>query len=224
MMHAPTIHSVGLPPEKHADRVVAEMLRMIASDQPPLIAQLKHILKTTPDGNPAAQEKLRKKLADVNNKLVPDVYLEPGKRGRYTMHIVSIAAWDAEQRDYITDVKDRIPDKPWLACIIVRYQSKGQHRYRETMARALLVTHHSLSRLAQRYGAQTAGDLLIAADAMMQAFLREIKIHGNSPKWIKNEFRLHFKLEDATGFIQHITAIIKLCDDGDSGATVVTLF
>jgi len=32
-MRRPVIQSIGLPPEKHADRVVAEMLRFIAREQ-----------------------------------------------------------------------------------------------------------------------------------------------------------------------------------------------
>jgi hypothetical protein len=222
-VNQPIIQSVGLPPEKHADRVIAEMLRVIAQQQPPLITRLKQIVKTMPDGNPSAQQKIKNKLEEIGGLLIPDVFLIPGKRGRFTIDLTTIAAWNSECQDYIREATDCIPDKPWLACLIVRYQSKGHHRYETSTAKVLLVTHHALSRLAQRYGAQTVNDLLIATDAMLYAFLRDIKIHGNKPEWIKDEYPLHFKLENANGFISHITAIIKPCEDDDGGAVAVTI-
>jgi hypothetical protein len=55
-----TIHAHGPPPEKNADRVVAEMLRLIVKARSAGIEQIKHALATTPDGNPRAQLKLAK--------------------------------------------------------------------------------------------------------------------------------------------------------------------
>jgi hypothetical protein len=83
---------------------------------------------------------------------------------------LNIDGWDPELNDVIAD--GRIPPKPWLAGSVTSIKSEGQHAHILEQRFKLLVTHHALSRLAQRYvDAKTAGDLLIAANNMLCAYL-----------------------------------------------------
>ncbi len=184
------------------------MLRMIARSRPSLLACLQELVRTMPDGNPRAQEKLRRKLKEVGGLLIPDVYLTPGKRGRYKLHIVSIDSWDAERKDFIQDENDAIPDKPWLACSIAKMESSGNYSYSQSRALVLLVTHHALSRLAQRYRATTARDLLIAVDNILYAFMDQHHKNKNVD-WIRDGMRMQFPLTDT----ENAAAVINRYDE-----------
>jgi hypothetical protein len=85
-MPALEIQSVGAPPEKHADRVVAEMMRHLAKQH----AEMWDTIKSAAhgpfvrDGNPRAQRKLAEKVKAAGAKYV---HLEPGKRGKYRLSV-----------------------------------------------------------------------------------------------------------------------------------------
>ena len=92
-MHGQTrlaIHSVGAPPEQHADRVVAEMLHVLVRGR---LEREKHIKATLnlPDGNPRAQAKLAKKLEERGWPFILSLR-ETGKRGRYELNFVTWTA------------------------------------------------------------------------------------------------------------------------------------
>ena len=56
------IGSVGLPPERHADRVIGEMLREISRVTAELLPNIRAIVASSSDGNPVAQRKLEARL------------------------------------------------------------------------------------------------------------------------------------------------------------------
>jgi hypothetical protein len=220
-MHAPVIVSVGPPPELHANRVVAEMLRLIARALPQLHDKISQILTAMPDGNPTAQEKIRRKLEETGGLFFTNVLLKPGKRGRYVLHIVSINSWNPERKEYIQYQGDGVPDRPWLLCTINKIESTGHHRYEQSESKLLFVTHHALSRLAQRYQAKNSGDLLVAVQNILDAFMRRMVEKKQSGKdrhhWFNDGYRLRFELnENVTA-----AAVIKRCDDEEIKCPVV---
>lgn len=169
----PIIRSVGPPPELHADRIVAEMLRVIVKASAQRMTLMGRTLAESADGNPKAQAKLLKKLEDIAGPFLLGSFLQPGKRGRYVLHLFAIDGWDAGRTDYI---RDAMPDKPWLACTHFTFISKGHGRdnFETRSAVSLLVTHHSLSRLAQRCGAKKPNDLIVAVNNIWAAHFDEV--------------------------------------------------
>jgi hypothetical protein len=90
--------------------------------------------------------------------------LKPGKRGAYEIKFYMWSGWDPS-RDGIIDPGDPLPPKPWLVCRVYVLHSAGRGRGLVELSSfpALFVSHHALSRLAQRHGARTWKDLLDAA-------------------------------------------------------------
>jgi hypothetical protein len=168
-MSRPVIQSVDLPPEKHADRVVAEMLRFIAREQQARRARNRLVQKAMPDGSPKAQARMVEGIRRSGGPAVIDVKLTSGKRGRYLIAIYDWCVWD-EQRSIEINPGDVIPDKPWLACNVTGIAGVGDGEPRVEGHNVLFVTHHALSRLAQRCGARTVDDLIAAAKALWRAY------------------------------------------------------
>jgi hypothetical protein len=50
------------------------------------------------DGNPRAQAKLEAKIKNLG---ALSTNLQPGKRGRYELHVYSLAGWDPQRDDLI---------------------------------------------------------------------------------------------------------------------------
>jgi hypothetical protein len=86
-----TIRSVGLPPERHADRVVAEMMRRLAERRSHLWPAIEAVLRTSADGSPRSQRKLEQRVMRAG---AMGTKLESGKRGRYTLDFVVLIGWD----------------------------------------------------------------------------------------------------------------------------------
>jgi hypothetical protein len=168
-MSRPVIQSVGLPPEKHADRVVAEMLRFIAREQQARRARPPLVHKAISDGSPKAQARMVERIRRSGGPIVIDVKLTPGKRGRYLIELYDWCVWD-DQRGIEINPGDAIPNRPWLACNVTGIEGIGDSERRVESHNALFVTHHALSRLAQRCGARTVDDLIAAAKALWRAY------------------------------------------------------
>jgi hypothetical protein len=98
-----------------------------------------------------------------------NVRLTPGKRGRYELTFNSISGWDPSRDDPIQSAiqSDEVPEKPWIAVFISSLSSPGRKRGGEKLeymsVPLLLITHHALSRTAQRFGLRTDVDLIVAA-------------------------------------------------------------
>jgi hypothetical protein len=113
------------------------------------------------DGNPRAQAKLEAKIKNLG---ALQTGLIPGKRGRYELRVYSFAGWDP-QRDAVIEPGDPIPDKPWICTMLYIVRGNGQHRISHgSSSPVLFLTHHSLSRAAQRWGVRTVSDLSAAIE------------------------------------------------------------
>lgn len=215
-MSVPTIRSRGAPPEEHADRVVAEMLRMIVAARAARAGQIQSLVGEMPDGNPRAQAKLARRLEAVGRPFVLDVDLNPGKRGRYDLLVRCIEGWDGVRGELISE-DDKIPGRPWLACTIVKMTSRGRGFYKEDAVPLVLITHHALSRLAQRCGARTSEDLLDATSNIFFRYLEE-GFERRDLDWVKADCRLKFQLREGLQAI----AVLKP-HDGIRAALVATI-
>jgi hypothetical protein len=113
------------------------------------------------DGNPRAQAKLEAKIKNLG-ALQTD--LIPGKRGRYELRVHSFAGWDP-QRNAVIEPGDPIPEKPWICTMLYIVRGEGQRRIGHgSSSPVLFVTHHCLSRSAQRWGVRTVSDLSAAIE------------------------------------------------------------
>lgn len=222
-MHMPSaIQSIGLPSELHADRVVAGMLREMVEAHVVRMEACKWIVGHMPDGNSRAQAKIAKAIEDRGGPFVLKVFVRPGKRGRYSLDIYSVDGWDAERRDTIT-ADDAIPEKPWLACMHAAITSYGKHRYDEELNVHLLVTHHCLSRLCQRCGARTRGDLYDAVQGLWAAFLREHDAHVGRKGWLRDGYRMRFPVRHDGARKTTALAVLNHYDDERGGIVVATI-
>jgi hypothetical protein len=208
----PTISSVGAPPEQHADRVVAEMLRFLVRGQLERQRHIKAALRL-PDGNPQAQAKLARRLEETGWPLILDVRLrKSGKRGRYELDFTALDGYSPIRKKIIGDVKD-IPQKPWLAISLVWLESKGNHSYDASSVTAVLITHHALSRLAQRTSVRTVDDLIGAVDAIWSAYAKYV--HDHRTVRFPRDHRLTFDIDGGGN------ALAVLSHDEDWENTIV---
>jgi hypothetical protein len=110
------------------------MMQLLAKQHSELWAATHAITKgpNVRDGNPRAQAKMEAKVRKLG---VLTTYLIPGKRGRYTLHIYSLAGWDP-QRDDLIEPGDPIPKKPWICALyrVVHGQGQGWVNYRSYTA------------------------------------------------------------------------------------------
>lgn len=217
----PAITSVGLPPEKHADRIVAEMLRRIVARRNECWPKLHSIFKLrTKDGTPAAQQRIYDKMCAAVDDFLLGGSLTTGKRGRYEIRLLVLDGWDAERNDIITK-DDPIPTKPWIALSVIRLISKGDFRYDTECGTSLLITHHALSRLAQRCGARSIREVYGAVMDIAYEFIR-YRV-DNKQRMIRDGERMRVKLDDGLG-----TAVCALVQhshkDCEGGIVLATLW
>jgi hypothetical protein len=89
-MKSPTIECLESPPERHADRVTADMIRFLIAQRAGTNARVEAELVRSfgkRDGNPKAQAKFVERVRSVGGKTLLSVLLCPGKRGRYSLVI-----------------------------------------------------------------------------------------------------------------------------------------
>ena len=167
MTAAYEIQSIGRPPERHADRIVGEMMRRLARTHADVWRAINEAVASSSDGSPRAQRKMAERIERAG-ALATD--LTPGKRGRYTLVVNDVVGWDRE-RDAAVLVGDPIPDRPWIACNVTVVESEGRGCDLVTIRSKpmVLVTHHSMSRAAQRLGVRTPAHLVAATRAIWDA-------------------------------------------------------
>jgi hypothetical protein len=214
-MTMPEIQSLGLPPERHADRVVLEMLKVIAATRRKTWPRIHDILRRSPDGNPKAQAKMLEKLKVAAGPFIVGAELTPGKRGRYELHLLDTMVWNPETGDVVPSKDMIVPETPWLAFMMAKVTSKGDHRYETNSSVALLVTHHALSRLTQRCGARTLMDVWHAARAISVAYFM------TEPGEFRDNSRLRVALPDEMGTA---VCVLRSCDNGQGDVVVATLW
>src|SRR5262245_45559980 len=216
MNQFPIIQSLGSPPEKHADRIVAEMLKLIVAAQATCWPAIRTALKTA-DGNPAAQERMHRKLKAAVSSLLGSK-LMPGKRGRYHLSFLLLAGWNAERKTLI-DAGDPIPEKPWIVLSNIWIESRGRFRYITKAHYSLFITHHALSRLAQRCDVRTIDAVYDAVLRIVNRYMAWCADNDNQPP--RDGDRLKVELPHGMG-----NAICTLCNHADyeTSAVVVTLW
>jgi hypothetical protein len=152
-MNAPVISSIGRPPEKPADRIVAEMLRWLAAESDRLMPRVQTILDEADHlaGSSRAQQRFALKLSRAADLLLLGMWLQPGKRGKFRLFL---HVWSVD------------PTRPQIRLGTIAIGGAGNFRVEENYHRLLTVSHHALSRLAQRCEVRTVLDLHMALGAM----------------------------------------------------------
>jgi hypothetical protein len=96
-----TITSLAAPPERHADRVIAEMMQRLAAQSAHIRVTVREIVEATAaDGGPRGQERLRKRIDAAGTTLGRSnvrTALEPGKRGKYAIRFIFWTGWDRDR-------------------------------------------------------------------------------------------------------------------------------
>jgi len=157
-------------------------MRLIIRVHANILGDIHAAFRDRSDGNPIGQKRMARRIKESGGRLLFDVILEPGKRGRYELILTECVGWNAATGTDIRagwnivnghadeDDTHAIPEKPWLGCRISRIRSKGRGCYEVSRSTPLLITHHALSRLAQRCNAREAIDLVLAVDAIWLAY------------------------------------------------------
>jgi hypothetical protein len=181
-LESPTIQSLGPPPERHADRIVAEMLRHLAQQRAALFPAIAAALVQSSDGGPRAQRRMQERVERAG---AIASHLTPGKRGCYELVFYDLAGWDVGRHAEITTT-DPLPDKPWIVCHVNLFTSPGRGReQRDFRSHPLLfVTHHALSRAAQRFGATHSRHLIAATEHILVATLKLSNELGSMERWL----------------------------------------
>jgi hypothetical protein len=91
-----------------------------------------------------------------------------------------MCGWDPAIGKLI-DVDDPIPPKPWICCLWHRIRGIGNGNIKFCSLSRLYLTHHCLSRAAQRWGVRTATDLANAIEVISVEAVRYM--YGLGENW-----------------------------------------
>jgi hypothetical protein len=177
-----SIQSIGLPPERHANRIISEMIRQMAREHAQLWDAIRAIAATSSDGNPRAQRKLEariRRLGAVNTRLTP------GKRGRYQLQLFDDMGWDVA-RDAPILVGDEIPQNVQIVCTLSVLESEGRGRNSVVLAArpVLFLTKHAMSRFAQRLGARELKYMRRVKNLMWNAAMSLLEEKQSLDAWL----------------------------------------
>jgi hypothetical protein len=172
-MNAPRILSFADAPERHADRIVAQMIRFLIAERQRATPQIIEILTKSPDASP--KQRLRVAAGSSIRKLMP------GKRGRWRVDITDWTGWNDATDLSIEAPEQEIPAYPWLACWLMRLEGLGRHRYEEHSSTILLMRPHALSCSAQRCGLRTIDDAFSLMSRAWNACARSSTRRATAP-------------------------------------------
>jgi hypothetical protein len=151
------------------------MVRSYAREQAELRLALKDIVDKAKDGNPKSQARMTARL-EAAGALRP--LLTPGKRGKYRLMFFGRCGWDPA-RDALITLDDPIPAKPWVTVTLTKLEGLGRGHFTWGTKAVLFITHHSLSRAAQRSdGLRSAEHLSLVVSTIAAAFENLIDVHG----------------------------------------------
>jgi hypothetical protein len=155
-MNMPVIQSVGAPPERHADRIISEMVRWLEGEATRLLPRINALWPrgALPPGSRKAQLRLAERLRAIARPTMLDMTFEPGGRGKFRF---TLLVWG---------VKSGAKPQVYLGRQII--EGTGNYRFREDLECLLTVSHHAMSRLAQRCDVRTPLDLYAALTGMAQ--------------------------------------------------------
>jgi len=165
------IQAVGAPPERYADRITAEMMRHLVAQSAHIRETVREIvLATVNDGSPRGQQRMRKRIDAAGTTLGRSnvrTLLKPGKRGKYEIRFVFWAGWDRDREEEIK-VGDPIPERPQIVHWCAKLKGTGNGKRSISYAPMLIISHHVLSRTAQRHGLRTLDDMFGAIEILNQ--------------------------------------------------------
>jgi hypothetical protein len=165
----PTIQSVGPPPEKHAMRIVSEMIEYLHDRQRDLWARAAGSINTKQMGSVVGQERAIARFQKQNEGLILKTWFTPGSRGRYKLRAVMWMIWNPAGDGGHGDMagpNNPLPDNAQLAVgIAVR---TGRDTEFKTYV-PLVITRHAMVRLAERAGVRTVDDLLLVMKLLWNA-------------------------------------------------------
>ncbi len=156
---------VGPPPDRHAERVVGEMLRWLLVEYNQTTERVNGLLDVDKMGSPTAQRRVFERVKRAFGPLVFRHELEEGKRGRFRVAIYDWAVWDAAGHRFV-EGDAPMPAAAALACVFTHYVGTGRQRCDKRVVAYLIVTRHAAVRLAQRCAVRDAHDLLAQACAL----------------------------------------------------------
>lgn len=164
------------PPERHADRVVAQLMRDLAQKQALVAKSMRDAFAASSrDGSPRAQQRMANRIKAAG---AIHVDLKSGTRGRYRLMIEELRGWDPAEHRTIC-VFDPVPEKPWLVWYVTRIDGRA-HDVKSVPV--MFVTHHALSRAAQRFGVRTAEHIV---NVTWHTWLSTVE-KSKSPAWLLN--------------------------------------
>ena len=131
-----------------------------------------------------AQARLVERVKKIGEGVVRYVWTDFGKRGRYTLTLCHWIGWDPEIEDMIEIGSPMPKGRAWVALLQTELTGQGGHSRTERTAPNVFVTHHALSRLAQRLGARTPMHLLISCRSFLEWRVRASEEHGEDG-WLK---------------------------------------
>src|SRR5215831_8140952 len=171
------IKSVGPPPERYADRVVAEMMRDMAKQHATLWDAIHDVVKTSRGGSPKAQRKLAERIKRAG---AYRTFLTEGKRGRFEILIYDFTGYDVARDAEITG-DDLIPEKPWISCnaSVLTSPGNGQDVIKVHARPLLFISVHALSRMAQRLDMRNAKHMRVAIGIIYRGFVKFINANEN---------------------------------------------
>jgi hypothetical protein len=143
----------GPPPERHAHRVIGEMLVWLKGESDRRMPGVQRILNETDHlaGSARAQRRFATRLSKAADLLLLGMWLQCGKRGcfRLLLHV-----WSVD------------PTWPQIRLGTIAIRGAGNYRVEENYFPLFTVSHHALSRLAQRCEVRTTYDLHTALGVM----------------------------------------------------------
>jgi hypothetical protein len=178
-MNIQTLAGVAVP-ERHADRIIAEMLRGFAKARSHLWEDVCRIIGQSSDGTPRAQEKMKARILKAGALAVD---LKAATRGRYEMLIYDWTGWDPGTEEGEIKQGDAIPEKPWIACWATLIRGREFRRSPKGFKSGpiLIINHHALSRAAQRHNVRTVADMLSMCSEIWSATCKLLNEKGVEP-------------------------------------------
>ena len=164
-VQAPKIQSVGPPPNRHAERIVDEMLVWMHGQQREIWNRSKRSLHRRQMGNPTGQERAIARFREAIGDMALDIRLRTGKRGRFRLAMAAWVVWNSRKED-MAHPHDPPPDNSALA---VAFSTCGRdHQWNSGVP--LIVTRHAMVRMAERAGMRTVSDLVSAMGSVWRAY------------------------------------------------------
>jgi hypothetical protein len=184
-MNYPIIETQERPPDRHAQRVVGEMLKWLHAEHWRQHQQTLGIINVRKMGTVEAQRRTADRLRKAMNILALDVQISPAKRGRFLMSVIEWAVWDLTKDDMVTG-EQPIPINAWLA-VSLTFITGANHRPVMKCTVPLLVTRHACERLATRAGVRTPVDLIVALRELWEVAYTVIR---DENAWHNDEWKI----------------------------------